>query len=244
MTNIARRGWLAMVGTAFVGGVAPLGMAPIASAQAGKGEETKRPKRTFQSIEPRELIRRRHFPNVELVTHEGEKVRFYDDLVKGKKAVINFMYAHCENICPPVMYNLTRVQKRLGDRVGRDIFMYSITLKPEEDTPEVLKAHAKALGVRPGWVLLTGRSEDIEMLRRRLRFTYDDPIEDADKSNHIGHVRYGNEPAVRWAMCPGQAPADWVASAILAEADGPTRVTAALAKAQAKAVGSHQPGAD
>ena len=129
------------------------------------------------------------------------------------------------------MANLTRVQNQLGGRVGRDISMYSITLKPEEDTPEVLKAHAKALGVGPGRLLLTGRPLDIELLRRRLGFAYADSQEDGDKSNHIGNVRYGNEPAVRWAMCPGQAPASWIASSILAEADGSARVTTALERA-------------
>lgn len=233
MTHVTRRGWAARLGMASAGWLTGLGVSRAGRAQNGSGEDTERPARTFQSIEPRELLRRRHFPNSELVTHEGKKVRFYDDLIKGKVVVINFMYAHCENICPAVMANLTRVQKQLGDRVGRDISMYSITLKPDEDTPQVLEAHAKALGVRPGWLLLTGRPLDIELLRRRLGFTYDDPLEDADKSNHIGMVRYGNEPAVRWAMCPGQAPANWIASAILAEADGPTRVTTALARAKA-----------
>src|SRR5882724_7870803 len=83
----------------------------------------------------RELTQARYFPNVELTTHEGKKVRFYDDLIKDKIVVINFMYAQCEGICPGITANLVKVQKILEDRVGRDIFMYSITLKPEEDSP-------------------------------------------------------------------------------------------------------------
>ena len=35
------------------------------------------------------------FPNVVLKTHEGRNVRFYDDLLKGKIVLINFMYASC-----------------------------------------------------------------------------------------------------------------------------------------------------
>ena len=184
----------------------------------------------YQNISPREIIRRAHFPNVELVTHEGRKARFYDDLIKDKNVVINFMYAHCEKICPPVMANLARVQKRLRDRIGRDIFMYSITLKPEEDTPKALAEYARVYGIGPGWLLLTGKPADVELLRRALRFTYDDPAEDADKSNHIGNLRYGNEPAVRWAACPGQASADWIVTSILSEADGPKRVAASRSR--------------
>jgi protein SCO1/2 len=70
-----------------------------------------------------------------LTTHEGKKVKFYDDLIKDKIVIINFMYVKCEGTCPGTTANLVKVQKLLGDRVGKDIFMYSITLKPEEDTP-------------------------------------------------------------------------------------------------------------
>jgi len=71
----------------------------------------------------REQIRARYFPNVTVVTHEGRKARFYDDLIKDKIVTINFMYADCEGICPGITANLVKVQKVLGDRVGRDIFI-------------------------------------------------------------------------------------------------------------------------
>src|SRR6184192_3122047 len=86
--------------------------------------------------------RRSRLPNVPLQTHEGKTVRFYDDLVRGRIVTVNFMYARCQNICPGMTSNLAMVQRALGERVGRDIFMYSITLKPEEDTPAVLRRSA------------------------------------------------------------------------------------------------------
>src|SRR6266851_9971892 len=89
---------------------------------------------------PRERIRDRYFPNVVLRTQDDKPVRFYDDLVKDKAVTINFFFASCEEICPLVMANLAKVQRLLGDRVGRDLFMSSISLKPEEDTPAKLKA--------------------------------------------------------------------------------------------------------
>ena len=91
---------------------------------------------TKQVKTPRERLAERSFPNVTLTTHEGKKVKFYDDLMKDKIVIINFMYVKCEGKCPGTTANLVKVQKLLGDRVGKDIFMYSITLKPEEDTPE------------------------------------------------------------------------------------------------------------
>src|SRR5439155_106099 len=82
---------------------------------------------------------------------EGKTVRFYDDLIRGRIVTVNFMYARCQNICPGMTSNLSMVQRALGDRVGRDIFMSSITLKPEEDTPAVLRSYASTHGVKPGW---------------------------------------------------------------------------------------------
>src|SRR3989449_3130277 len=83
---------------------------------------------------PRPGPRAGYFPNVLLRTHENKTVRFYDDLVKGKIVLINFMYAKCEGLCPRQTANLVQVQQALGKHVGRDIFMYSITLKPEQDS--------------------------------------------------------------------------------------------------------------
>jgi protein SCO1/2 len=102
----------------------------------------------------------------------------------------------------------------LGPRVGREVFMYSITLKPEQDTPAVLKKHARAQGAGPGWLFLTGRPADIELLRRKLGFTDPDPRRDQDKSNHIGNIRYGNEALQLWAACPGMANPAWIVESI------------------------------
>lgn len=151
---------------------------------------------------PRERLAERSFPNVTLTTHEGKKVRFYDDLIKDKIILINFMYVKCEGSCPGTTANLLNVQRMLGDRVGRDIFMYSITLKPEEDTPEVLNRYAKAYKTKPGWLFLTGDPKDVELLRQSLGFIDRDPARDANKSNHIGMLRFGNEPLTLWAGCP------------------------------------------
>ena len=157
---------------------------------------------------PRERLAERSFPNVTLTTHEGRKVRFYDDLIKDKIVIINFMYVKCDGKCPVTTANLVQVQKLLGDRIGKDIFIYSITLKPEEDTPKVLREYAKAYKVGKGWQFLTGDPKNIELLRQKLGFIDRDPVRDANKANHIGMLRWGNEPHTLWAGCPASlAPA-------------------------------------
>ncbi len=80
-----------------------------------------------------------YFPNTALVTQDGQPVRFFDDLIKDKVVAINFIFTTCTDSCPLETARLRQVQKLLGDRVGRDVFFYSISIDPETDTPEVLK---------------------------------------------------------------------------------------------------------
>ena len=197
MEDLSRRTWVAMSA-----------LAPVAVGLLTRESRT-------EEISAREMIRERYFPNVVLTTHEGKQVRFYDDLLKDKIVTINFMYTQCaDGRCPLTTANLVRVQRLLKDRGGRDIFMYSITLTPEHDTPAVLKRYARAYGVGPGWTFLTGKPEDVELLSRKLGFTWADPARDAKKANHIGNLRYGNEPLQLWAACPTQSNPAWIVESI------------------------------
>jgi protein SCO1/2 len=142
------------------------------------------------------------FTNVEVITHEGKTLRFYDDVMKGKILLINFFFTDCDAVCPLMTENLARVQELLGDRMNKEIFMVSISLQPEHDTPAVMAAYAKSFGVKPGWQFLTGKKDDIELLRHRLGFDDITASVDADPEQHIGTVRIANEPMHRWAMSP------------------------------------------
>jgi protein SCO1/2 len=155
-----------------------------------------------------------HFPNPVMTTHEGKKVRFYEDLIKGKAVMVNFMFAACGDVCPGMTANLARVQKLLGNRVGREVHMYSITLQPEHDTPLVLKTYAEGYQVKPGWTFLTGARADTEALRRRLGLFDSDPAIDADKEQHIGMVVVGNDKLDRWMACPALSPPERIARTV------------------------------
>jgi len=193
--------------------VAALGAAPFVVPLLARAQTLDAPSK-FKVIDSRERIRQRYFPNLVLTTQEGKKVKFYDDLVKDKIVVFNMFYAKCEGICSPVTRNLARVQNLLGDRVGKDIFFYSFSLKPKEDTVPALKHYAEMHKVKPGWLFLTGSADDMELLRRKLGFVDPDPEVDKDTSNHIGVLKYGNEPLQRWGGCPGMQAPDAIAEAI------------------------------
>jgi protein SCO1/2 len=96
-----------------------------------------------------------------------------------------------------------QVQEELGARLGREVFVLSISLDPALDGPEELSAYGRAVGARPGWTFLTGAPDEIDALRRRLGVFDPDPVIDADKTQHSGKLVIGNEPRARWASIPG-----------------------------------------
>jgi protein SCO1 len=137
-----------------------------------------------------------YFPNITLTTQDGNTVKFYDDLVKGKIVVIDLIYTQCKDACPLETARLRQVQKLLGGRVGKDIFFYSISIDPEHDTPAVLHDYAEMYNAGPGWLFLTGKKDEIELLSKKLGL-YTDP----DLNNRDGHtpaLLIGNEPAGQW----------------------------------------------
>lgn len=143
------------------------------------------------------------FPNPYVVTQEGRRVRFYDDLVKGRTVLINFAYTKCTGRCPAAVGRLVEVQRRLGDRFGRDVWMITVSLDPENDTPDAARRYVEATHGRPGWTYVTGPREDLESIRRYLGFTDRRPEVDADKSQHAVLVAIGNDARHRWMTVPG-----------------------------------------
>jgi protein SCO1 len=137
---------------------------------------------------------RDYFPNIALVNQDGKTLHFYDDMIKDKVVIINFIFTSCPNVCPLQTAKLRQVEEALGDRVGRDIFMYSISIDPEHDTPAVLKAYAQKFKVGPGWQFLTGKMEDINLLRKKLGLYEDGQA----RSDHTMNLIVGNEATGQW----------------------------------------------
>jgi protein SCO1/2 len=135
-----------------------------------------------------------YFPNVPLTTQDGKTVRFYDDLIKGKSVAINFMYTECTEVCPLETASLVRAYKFLGERAGRDVVFYSISMDPKRDTPAVLKAYAAKFGA--DWLFLTGKPDDIRLLGKKLGMLRE--RDEATSSHHAAQLLLGDEPNGQW----------------------------------------------
>jgi protein SCO1 len=137
-----------------------------------------------------------YFPNVPLTTQDGATVRFYDDLLKGKTVAINVIFTQCQDVCPLETAKLRELQKILGDKVGKDIYFYSISIDPKNDTPQVLKAYANRFEVGPGWLFLTGKPDDIKLITKKLGLMM--TRDNGPRENHSSFLMVGKEPTGQW----------------------------------------------
>jgi len=140
-----------------------------------------------------------NIPDVELLDQNGRQIHFYTDLVKGRTVVINFIFTTCTTICPPLGATFARVQKELGDKVGRDVRFISISVDPATDTPERLKAWGAKFHAGDGWTLVTGNKPQVDELLRALGASY------ARREDHSPTVLIGNDAHDNWTRTYGLA---------------------------------------
>ena len=136
-----------------------------------------------------------YFPDVPVRTQDGKALHFYDDLIKGRIVVVNFIYTSCSELCPIETARLAEVKDKLGDAVGRSIFFISMTVDPEHDTPDMLKAFADAFDAKaPGWQFVTGRPEDIQAINAK----FGDRSTERNLSSHRNEILIGNDATGDW----------------------------------------------
>lgn len=138
-------------------------------------------------------------PDVTVIDQNGKSVRFYTDLVKNRVVAINFVFTTCTTICPPMAATFAKLQKILGDRAGKDVHLISVSVDPNTDTPERLKAWGQKFGAGPGWTLVTGDREEVTRLLKALG-VYTPGVTD-----HTPLVLLGNETSHRWTRAYGLA---------------------------------------
>lgn len=107
-------------------------------------------------------------PDIEVVDQNGKHLRFDSDILKGRIAVINTFFTNCTAICPITQETFSRLSKSLGDRLGREVVLVSISIDPENDTPQHMKHWGEKFHVGPGWTLASGTKPDIEQLLKSI----------------------------------------------------------------------------
>jgi protein SCO1/2 len=178
-----------------------------------------------------------YFPNVPLITQDGKTVRFYDDLLKGKTVAIYLMYTTCKFSCPLETARVAQAQRLLGDRVGKDIFFYSISIDPQHDTPAVLKTYAEQYHAGPGWLFLTGKQEDIDLISKKVGlYSAPDP---ANTDGHTPFLMVGNVPTGQWMKNSALDNPQFLAAMILQYLDGWKNHNPASLKSYADAAPLH-----
>ncbi len=134
----------------------------------------------------------KYFTDVELLNQDGEKVRFYTDLIKGRTVVIIPFFTTCTGVCPPMNATMGRIQKELGPRVGKEIHLISISVDPTTDTPPRLKEYAAKFHAQPGWSFITGKKENVDWALYKLGQYVE------EKNNHTTIMIIGNEATGLW----------------------------------------------
>jgi protein SCO1 len=134
----------------------------------------------------------KYFSDVELLDQDGRQVRFYTDLLKGKTVVINAFFTTCTSVCPPMNRNMEKIQEALGDRLGKEVFLISISVDPTTDTPPRLKEYAQKFHAKPGWRFLTGKKENVDWALYKVGQYVE------AKDDHTTVIIVGNETTGLW----------------------------------------------
>jgi cytochrome oxidase Cu insertion factor (SCO1/SenC/PrrC family) len=149
--------------------------------------------------EEKESPARNYFTDVQLINQDGKPMRFYSDLLKDKVVIINTFFTTCTSVCPPMSRNLERVQSWLGDRLGKDVHIISISVDPVMDTPPRLKDYAQKYKARPGWFFVTGKKENAELALRKIGQFVE------SKDDHSTVMIIGNLRTGLWKKAMGMA---------------------------------------
>jgi protein SCO1/2 len=125
-------------------------------------------------------------PAFSLTDQEGRTVS--SDQLRGKVAIVGFIYTNCPDICPMLTNQMRGLQLKLKDAglLGTEAQLMSITVDPERDTPAVLAQYAKEHGAETGtWRFLTGEPEAIrQTIVKGFLLPVEKEMAAADSHNH------------------------------------------------------------
>ena len=149
-----------------------------------------------------------YFGDVPLVDQDGKALRLYSDLIQGRTVVIDVMFTGCTGACPVMSRTFAHVQDWLGDRLGKDVYLISISVDPVNDTPAKLKEYAAGFKAKPGWFFLTGKPEDVHAALGKLGQAVENP------ESHKNLFLIGNDRTGLWKKALGIAAVDEVVEVV------------------------------
>lgn len=158
---------------------------PSCHASASHAKQTAKPKMAI--------------PDVAVLDQHGNALHFYTDLIKGKTVAINFIFTNCTTICPPLAATFARLQKEMGDKIGKDVHLISISVDPVTDTPERLKAWGAKFKAGPGWTFVTGEKQEMDKLLNALGAAV------SKREDHTPALIIGNDSKGVWTRTYGLA---------------------------------------
>lgn len=172
---------------------------PVADAGSTSDKETAAEEKPAAAAMAANSTRKMVIPDIVVLDQDGNAVRFYTDLIKGKTVAINFIFTTCTTICPPLAATFARVQQEMGDKVGRDVHFISISVDPLTDTPERLKAWGAKFKAGAGWTFVTGDKQEMDKLLNALGASV------ARREDHTPTVLVGNDAKGIWTRTYGLA---------------------------------------
>lgn len=189
---------------------------PVAETGSTSDKEATVEQKPAEAATPANSTRKMVIPDIVVLDQDGKAVHFYTDLIKGKTVAINFIFTTCTTICPPLAATFARVQKELGDKVGRDVYFISISVDPLTDTPERLKAWGAKFKAGPGWTFVTGDKQEMDKLLNALGASV------ARREDHSPTVIVVNDAKDIWTRTYGLARSSQMVGLILNVLEGKT----------------------
>jgi protein SCO1/2 len=144
--------------------------------------------------------------DIPLIDQAGRATTLSSVLDTEQPVLVNFIFTTCTTVCPIMTRSFAQLRETLGPE--RDsVRLVSISIDPEQDTVEALRAYGERYGAGEGWRLLTGSREAVVAAQRAFGAYR------GDKMSHTPATYVRRSRVEPWTVIEGLAGADALRSA-------------------------------
>jgi protein SCO1/2 len=140
-------------------------------------------------------------PDVTLLNQAGEKQSLHELLSQDRPVALNFVFTSCTTICPVMTSTFAAMQSKLNDSELSKLQVISISIDPDYDRPNKLRAYSQRFNAGENWVFLTGNSLDVNNVMRAFG------VYEGSKMNHKPVSLLRKAPGDSWLRVDGLASA-------------------------------------